>query len=262
MKKKVYKNFIEALIRLKKFNITGFKQSLEDEGASFNEIIFMRKILKKISLKQNVKIGGCEAINDIIFCKKTNVDSIIAPMVESAYALKKFIQVIELVNFKKNIYFNLETISAIKNLKKILSSSEAKKLTGIVLGRSDICGSLNLSKSQVDNKKIFYLVNYSTKLFKKKKLIIKMGGSISKSSEKFIKKLFFNNQLHYIETRNIEIKLNSKNVLFLNEIIQNVFDVEIKWLEIKKIINKNNKFLIKQYNIRIAEIKKRLNITK
>ena len=54
----------------------------------------MRKITKQVGLKLNIKIGGCEAKNDIFFCTSTKVDGIVAPMVESEYALKKFIQTI------------------------------------------------------------------------------------------------------------------------------------------------------------------------
>ena len=59
------------------------KQSLEDEGASFQDISLMRKISKKLKLKLNVKIGGCEAKNDIFFCISISTDGIVAPMVES-----------------------------------------------------------------------------------------------------------------------------------------------------------------------------------
>ena len=52
----------------------------------------MRKVTKKTKIKLNVKIGGCEAKNDIFFCKKISTDSIVAPMIESEYALKKIIQ--------------------------------------------------------------------------------------------------------------------------------------------------------------------------
>ena len=65
------KNLISRLNNLKKkFNVVAVKQSLEDEGASFRDLEVMRKITKKSKLNLNVKIGGCEAKNDIFFCKK------------------------------------------------------------------------------------------------------------------------------------------------------------------------------------------------
>ena len=72
--------------------MTGIKQSLEDEGASFNDIKIMKKITSAAKVDLNVKIGGCEAKNDIFFRKKIKTNSIVAPMVESEYALRKFIQ--------------------------------------------------------------------------------------------------------------------------------------------------------------------------
>ena len=72
--------------------MTGIKQSLEDEGASFNDIKIMKKITSAAKVDLNVKIGGCEAKNDIFFCKKIKTNSIVAPMIESEYALRKFIQ--------------------------------------------------------------------------------------------------------------------------------------------------------------------------
>ena len=72
--------------------MAGIKQPLEDEGASFNDIKIMKKITSPTKVDLNVKIGGCEAKNDIFFCKKIKTNSIVAPMVESEYVLRKFIQ--------------------------------------------------------------------------------------------------------------------------------------------------------------------------
>ena len=59
------KKLIIKLKALKKIGVTGVKQSLEDEGASFKDIIIMRKITKAANVDLNVKIGDCEAKNDI-----------------------------------------------------------------------------------------------------------------------------------------------------------------------------------------------------
>ena len=50
------KKLIKKLEAIKKFGITAVKQSLEDEGASFKDIIIMRKITKAINVDLNVKI--------------------------------------------------------------------------------------------------------------------------------------------------------------------------------------------------------------
>ena len=61
------KNILECLIELKKLGVTAVKQSTEDEGSSFQDILMMRKITNKVGIKLNVKVGGCEAKNDIFY---------------------------------------------------------------------------------------------------------------------------------------------------------------------------------------------------
>ena len=158
---------VDALKNLKKFNITAVKQSLEDEGVCYEDLILMKKITQKASLDLNVKIGGCEAKNDIYFCEWLKVKGIVAPMVESPYALRKFLQTISKKN-KQNLYINLESIQAFENIGKILQQNKLKRLKGVVIGRSDLAGSLNLEKKEVDSRRIFKLVYSTLKKIKKK----------------------------------------------------------------------------------------------
>ena len=102
------------------------------------------------------------------FCNSIKVDGIVAPMVESEYALKKFVQTIP-KSFNGNLFINLESKNAFINLKKILSSNEFNKLKGVVIGRSDLAGSYNLSKSMVNSKKIYNVLNANLKKIKLKK---------------------------------------------------------------------------------------------
>ena len=53
------KKLLKQLKLLKKLGATGVKQSLEDEGVSFQDIKIMRVLTNKIKLKLNVKVGGC-----------------------------------------------------------------------------------------------------------------------------------------------------------------------------------------------------------
>ena len=47
----------KILKELKLLGVSGVKQSTEDEGSSFEDIKFMRKITKEVGIKLNVKIG-------------------------------------------------------------------------------------------------------------------------------------------------------------------------------------------------------------
>ena len=249
------------LSKLKKNGATSIKQSLEDEGSSFDDLMKMRTFTKKNNLNLNVKIGGCEAKNDIFFCQHLKVDSIVAPMVESDYALTKFISCIGKKN-KCKIFVNLETKLALKNIKKIINSSSFKKLNGLVIGRSDLAGSMGLKKKDVNSKKIFFLVYNAFKLirsYSKKPLILKMGGSITNQSYSFISKLYKNKLINFIETRNVEFKVNNKFLNNIDQAISSAFNFEVEWLKIRIKNIKNNPKLKKTFNLRLIEIRNRLN---
>ncbi len=251
------KKIIENLKNLKKLNVSAVKQSLEDEGVSYEDLILMKKITQKAGLDLNVKIGGCEAKNDIFFCEWLNVKGIVAPMVESPYALRKFLQTISNKN-KQKLYVNLESIQAFNNISKILKQRNLKRLTGVVIGRSDLAGSLNLEKKEVDSKKIFNLVHTVLKKIKKKKLIIKMGGSLTANSKDFVYKLYKKKILDKVETRNIEIKLNNYVLNNFENIINSIFMFELEWLKFKQKNQKKKKIKLKNDNSeRIKILRKR-----
>lgn len=256
------KKLLKKLKILKRHNVVGIKQSLEDEGATFEDLKLMRIITNKTNLNLNVKIGGCEAKNDIFFCKKIKTNSIVAPMIESEYALKKFIQCAG-KNKKNKLFFNLETNLSLVNLSKIMKSKEFKLLDGVVIGRSDLAGSLSLSKKDVNKKIIFMKVFNAFKKIKskKKKMIFKMGGSVTPLSKDFINKLYKKKLLHNIETRNVEVKLSKTVISNLDNIIPLILDFELEWLKFKMNRNeiKKNKLLYIDYSNRVKEIKKRLN---
>ena len=207
-------------------------------------------------MKLNIKIGGCEAKNDIFFCNSIKVDGIVAPMVESEYALKKFVQTIP-KSFNGNLFINLESKNAFINLKKILSSNEFNKLKGVVIGRSDLAGSYNLSKSMVNSKKIYNVLNANLKKIKLKKKLVKMGGSITKDSSIFIRNLFKKKLIDRIETRNIEVKLNNKVINNLEYIISLIFKFEVYWLKFKNLNFKLDKIIQKSNLKRVKEIESR-----
>ena len=257
------KKIINYLKKLKKQNIVAVKQSLEDEGASFEELTLMRQITKKASLKHNVKVGGCEAKTDIYFCEKLGVDGIVAPMVESNYALRKFMQIIS-KNKKQSLYVNLESIQAFKNINQMIKTKNFKKLRGIVIGRSDLAGSLNLQKSEVDSKKIFKLVLNLLKKIKRKKVTTKMGGSLTTRSLDFANKLYKMKLLDSVETRNIEIKLSDQVFNNFNKLIIDIFNFELEWIKYKQKRFSKTKNVIKNDNLsRIKELKKRIyNLSK
>ena len=226
----------ELIIKLKSlhkdYNVIGIKQSTEDEGAKYNDIITMRRITELCDLKLSIKIGGCEAKNDINFCSSINAEGIVAPMVESKFALQKFIESIIHLQYNK-FYINIESKTAYENLDNILNSSSSKLLSGIVIGRSDLTKSYGFGKDYVDSSQMQDIVyNILTKC-KEYNITTLMGGNVSSKSENFIKKLYNQNLLDYIETRNVIIKLNKNNTKCLPSLIKSVLLFESEWLQYK-----------------------------
>ena len=144
-----------------------------------------------------------------------------------------------------------------------MKSKEFKLLDGVVIGRSDLAGSLSLSKKDVNKKIIFMKVFNAFKKIKskKKKMIFKMGGSVTPLSKDFINKLYKKKLLHNIETRNVEVKLSKTVISNLDNIIPLILDFELEWLKFKMNRNeiKKNKIIFNDYLNRVQELEKRLN---
>ena len=86
-----------------------------------------------------------------------------------------------------------------------------------------------------------------------------MGGSITAKSKLFVQKLFEEKLIHIIETRNIQLKLSKKDFLNFKDIIEDIFDFEILWLNYLYFQSKKKKFkLDNDYLERIRVLKKRL----
>lgn len=233
------RKLIKDLNKLKDIGVTGIKQSFEDEGAIFDDVVKMRTISAHAGVKLSVKIGGCEAITDINNCLVIGADSLVAPMIESEFALKKYIESLDTnltAGQRKDMdfYINIESKMAYKNLNSILDSKFSKKLSGIVVGRSDLTKSFGLSKRDVNySKKIQEVVEDILKKAKKRKLVTLMGGSVGSASIKFIQKMLKNDLLDFVETRNVIFDLKKVNVKDLNDLVKSALIFESDWLKFK-----------------------------
>ena len=246
---------VKLLDELKDNGVIGIKQSFEDEGVLDSDLWKISKVCRELDLKLSVKIGGCEAISDINRCIDLNVDGIVAPMVESRFALQKFSESINKLPYDGNKFINIESQQAYNNLNDILESPTSKMLSGIVVGRSDLTKSFGYGKQDVMSSEICKVVTHILQESKKLGLKTYMARNNGTHSIESIQELFKKEILDCIETRNVILSLDESNINDLNTIISLMLEWESLWLESKA--SHYNRFST-EYNTRSKEIQDRL----
>lgn len=246
---------VSMLDTLTKYGIIGIKQSFEDEGVILNDVYTMRRITLLANLDMFVKIGGAEAITDINNCANIGIDNVIAPMIETKFALRKFIDASKNIE-QLNKYFVCETKTAYENIEDILNSEYSKYLIGVVVGRSDFTKSFDMDKSEVDSEFINEKVRNIMISCKKRNLLTTLGGNISIKSSNFIKLLHKDNLLNRIETRNVVIKLTDENIENMDSVISEALKFEMNWMYFK---SDNYLSIGKSYQERADIIKRRFS---
>src|SRR5574344_1374876 len=87
------KKMVTTLQDLKEnHHVVGIKAEFEAEGTRMEEALRLKEVVTKAGLDLTIKIGGCEAIKDMYDARTIGVSTVVAPMIESPYALKKYIK--------------------------------------------------------------------------------------------------------------------------------------------------------------------------
>lgn len=186
---------VDILRELKeKYGAISVKAEFEAEGIRLEELLRIKEISMVAGLGLTMKIGGCESIRDMLEAHTVGVNYLVAPMIESAYALQKYLQAVEKVFSSDEIKHieilcNIETISAKKNLEEMLEIQEISLLKGIVIERVDLSLSSGLDDNSINNEEINQMVLSIIKNAKKNKLLCVIGGGVSKYSLPFFRSL-------------------------------------------------------------------------
>jgi 4-hydroxy-2-oxoheptanedioate aldolase len=234
----VEKRMVEILCELREnFHVRGVKAEFEAEGTRMEEAMRLKDVTSKAGLNLNIKIGGCEALKDMFDAATLGAERIIAPMVETPFALKKFLLAAKIAfpdDLRENIecLINVETITTLNNLKAMLSIPEASGLKGIVIGRVDLTGSLNLSREDINSRQIQDLAMNAAALAKSFGKDVVVGGGVSVHSKPFFQ-AFPKGHLDRFETRKVIFScpgaLGNPEAAFLKAV-----EFELLWLKNKK----------------------------
>jgi len=125
--------------------LTYLKLGTEAEALSFDEIAALASVAASVTPVVPVvgKIGGPEARNDLLQFHARGASGFVAPMIESPYALRCFLDAAAaVVPGRPNLGINIETSLAVDHLDAMLALEGADALSFVNVGRSDLAASM------------------------------------------------------------------------------------------------------------------------
>ena len=254
------KRMVDTLKDLKEnHHVIGIKAEFEAEGTRMEEALRLKEVITKAGLDMTIKIGGCEALKDIFDARSIGVTRIVAPMIESQYALKKYLQATHLVfpeDEWKSVHFliNIETISAVNVFDKMLELPQISELKGIVIGRVDMTGSLGMSRENINDDAIFRIASDVFTKARRLNMECVIGGGVSAYSLPFFRKLPETASLDYYETRKVIFQCPEALSDNADKGILKAVGFELMWLKNKRDFYK---MIFEEDLVRIQMLEKR-----
>jgi hypothetical protein len=251
---------LEILKSLKEeYGVIAIKAEFEAEGSRLDELVMLNEVVFRADMNLYIKIGGCEAVRDIDQCRLLGASGIMAPMIESPFAMKKFVGAAKKVYGEewKNIEWiiNAETVTCYDNLDSILKEGEGF-LSTVSVGRVDLSSSMGLERKDINSEKIFKYTKSIAEKSKEYGYNVNFGGGISFDAIPFIQKMYPLNDR--FETRKVVFSSTDNRESLENGILK-AMEFETLYLE-----NKCNYYdrMAKEDQVRLGMMKERLEIAK
>ena len=231
------RKMLDLLKQIKdEYGVVACKAEFEAEGTRVDELLRLLELTNKADLKLGLKIGGCEAIRDLLESKSFGCDYIIAPMIESAYALKKYIDAKNKVYPRSHeapdFLFNIETETGFNNCLEIFEVASGN-LNGCVFGRVDYTGSKGLASDQINEKHVSLDVIKIADLCVKKNMDFVVGGGVSIDAISCLKEIR-DCRLTRFETRKIIFGADALDLDKISTGLLKAVEFELLWLKNKR----------------------------
>lgn len=217
------------------YGVTAVKFNLEAEGIRLGEVARTKEIVLSAGVGLTVKLGGCEALTDLRLSKMFGVNNIMAPMIESKFALEKYLDMAateysdeELEDM--NLLINIETTDGYEKIDQILSAENVGRLNGIVLGRTDLAKALGVT--DVNAPQVLEIARTIFTKAKQHSLICIVGGGTTVKSIPFFEQL--KGVLDGFETRKVVFADYSRAEGSMDEGILLALKFEYHWYELKQ----------------------------
>jgi hypothetical protein len=239
--------------------VVAVKAEFEAEGTRPDEFLRLLELARRADLKVALKIGGCEAISDLFASKLYGIDYVIAPMVETPYALSKFIEAKEKTHGPNNcgtqFLFNLETETTLRNLDAMVERAQSG-VDGIVFGRVDFTLSRGMPRGAINERTITDAVLRVARVCAKTDLELVVGGSVSTDAISALREIQ-QVRLDRFETRKVIFAGEAVQSPSIVAGIRNAVEFELAWL-----VNKRNYYgvIAAEDESRIAMMEKRLAV--
>jgi len=234
------KKMLDILKRGKQeFGYAAVKAEFEAEGTRMDELLRLVELARKADLKIGLKIGGCEAMRDLMEVKQIGVDYIIAPMVETPYALWKFIDAKNKIfspEDQEDVTFltNLETITGYNNLDGMVATAKEGGLDGLVFGRVDFVMSMGGNgREDINNDDVTERVCKTAQACKDAGLELVLGGGISRDAISAVRQVQSVHLSRY-ETRKIIFDGAAIQQSNADSALVHAVEFELLWLKNKR----------------------------
>lgn len=204
------KEMLDILKELRdEFGCIAVKAEFEAEGSRTDEMIMLCEVVHRADMRLTIKIGGCEAVRDLDQCRLLGATGIMGPMIETPFAMKKFIGAAEKVYGDQigdiDWIINTETKTCHENLDEIFSQGDGF-LNTIAIGRVDYSSSMDMSRDDINSAIMLEKAIDMAEKARAKGITVGFGGGISFDAIPFI--IDMASYADRFETRKIVFSIN------------------------------------------------------